>query len=65
MLDYGNILDARTKRRVLMDEYESQKNRIQYYVDEHDAEDGVKLLEGLIELLDNYLNTSIPPETEA
>lgn len=65
MLDYGNILDARTKRRILMDEFESQKNRIQYYVDEHDAEESVKVLENLVELLGSFVEANIPSEPEA
>ena len=64
MLDYSVLLNDKTKRRVLMDEFEDQKNRIQYFIDEHEPEEAVPLLEKLVETMDTFLTSNLPQENE-
>jgi len=58
-MDYGKLLDSKQKKRVLMDEFENQKNRIQYYIDEHENEESIELLEGVVTTLEEFLNSHL------
>jgi len=54
-MDYSSLLDSKTKKRVLMDRFEEQKNLIQYYVDEHNADECVEVLEGVVSLMEDFI----------
>ena len=57
MMDYAVLLDSKTKRRLLMDKFEDQKNLIQYFIDEHEAEEVVPDMEDLVMMMTDFLET--------
>ena len=62
--DYGNFIDAKTKKRLLADSIEELNNSIKYYIDEKSPEEVVAVLEKLQCILDTFVRENISNKGE-